>query len=134
MKELFAGKRVLLVEDNELNREIARVILTDEGLIVEEAVNGQIAVDMIQNSEPGTYELVLMDVQMPVMDGYEATRQIRKLSNRILANIPIVAMTANAFEEEKKIALSCGMNGHITKPIDVTVLFETIKQIIKSNQ
>ncbi len=134
MKELFAGKKILLVEDNELNREIARVILSDEGLIVEEAENGQVAVDMVKNAQPGEYEVILMDIQMPVMDGYEATKEIRGLQNRLLANTPIVAMTANAFEEEKKKALSSGMNGHIAKPIDVAVLFETIKQIIKSKQ
>ncbi len=133
-KELFAGRRVLLVEDNDLNREIARALLADEGLIVEEAVNGQIAFDKVRQSNPGDYDLILMDIQMPIMNGYEATKQIRSLSNKFLANTPIVAMTANAFEDEKKRALSCGMNGHIAKPIDVTVLFETIKQIIKSNQ
>lgn len=134
IKELFAGKRVLLVEDNELNREIAKALLTEEGLIVDEAVNGQEAVDKVTQSNPGYYEMILMDIQMPVLDGYEATKQIRSLSNKLLANTPIVAMTANAFEEEKKKALSGGMNGHIAKPIDVTVLLETIKQIIKSNQ
>lgn len=134
MQQLFKGKRVLLVEDNDLNREIARVLLTEEGLIVEEAINGQKAVDMVRESEVGYYELVLMDIQMPVMDGYEATKQIRGLADRILANVPIVAMTANAFEEERRKALACGMNGHIAKPIDVDVLFDTIKQIIKSNK
>ena len=133
-QEVFAGKRVLLVEDNDLNREIARMLLTEEGLIIDEVVNGQQAVDAIRNSQPGYYELVLMDIQMPIMDGYEATRQIRNLSNRILANVPIVAMTANAFAEERRKALACGMNGHIAKPIDVNVLFETIKQILKANQ
>ena len=110
------------------------MLLTDEGLIIDEAINGQEAVDKISQSQPGDYELVLMDIQMPIMDGYEATKQIRGLSNRILANVPIVAMTANAFEEEKKKALASGMNGHIAKPIDVAVLFETIQQIIKSNK
>lgn len=133
MKRLFAGKRILLVEDNPLNREIARVLLTDEGLLVDEAENGQIAVDMIRSANPGDYELILMDIQMPVLNGYEATKQIRELQNRILANIPIVAMTANAFEEEKRKALLSGMNGHIAKPIETTVLFETIKQFMKSN-
>lgn len=133
MKELFAGKRILLVEDNDLNREIAKAILADEGLIVDEAVNGKIALEMVSQAEPGTYEVVLMDIQMPVMDGYEAARQIRSLSNMAQANVPIVAMTANAFEEEKRKALASGMNGHISKPIEVAVLFETIKQIIKTN-
>ena len=100
----------------------------------EEACNGQEAVDMVKSSAPGYYDLVLMDIQMPVMDGYEATKEIRRLPNPLLANLPIVAMTANAFEEEKRQALSCGMNGHITKPINVAVLFDTIMQILKSNQ
>lgn len=134
MKELFTGKRILLVEDNDLNREIATMLLSDAGFVIRKAVNGQEAVEIISRSQPGEYELVLMDIQMPIMDGYEATKQIRHLPNRILANVQIVAMTANAFEEEKRKALASGMNGHIAKPIDVAVLFETIKQIIKSNQ
>ena len=134
MKAIFSGKRILLAEDNEANREIVRVILKDEGITIEEACNGQEAVDMVKSSAPGYYDLVLMDIQMPVMDGYEATKEIRRLPNPLLANLPIVAMTANAFEEEKRQALSCGMNGHITKPINVAVLFDTIMQILKSNQ
>jgi CheY-like chemotaxis protein len=110
------------------------MLLSDAGFVVEEASDGQKAVDKVSASNPGYYDLVLMDIQMPIMDGYEATRQIRKLSNKLVANVPIVAMTANAFDEEKRQALSIGMNGHIAKPIDVTVLFETIKQILKSNQ
>ena len=134
MKALFAGKRILLVEDNDLNREIARMILSEEGIVIEEAEDGQIAVDKIEQSTPGYYDLVLMDIQMPVMDGYEATKTIRRLPNKLVSNVPILAMTANAFEEEKKQAMSCGMNGHIAKPINVPVLFETIKQILKANQ
>lgn len=133
MRQLFAGKKLLLVEDNELNREIARMLLKEEGLIVEEACNGREAVEMVENSWVGEYQLVLMDIQMPVLDGYEATKQIRALANRELANIPIVAMTANAFEEERRKALECGMNGHIAKPIDVAVLFNTIQQILIAN-
>ena len=129
--DIFAGKRILLVEDNDLNREIARVLLTEEGLIVEEALNGREALEMVASSQDGYYNLILMDVQMPVMNGYDATRQIRKLSNPRLADIPIVAMTANAFNEEKKNALSCGMDGHIAKPIEVSILFSTIKEILK---
>lgn len=131
-QELFVGKRILLVEDNDLNREIARRLLLDEGFVVDEATNGKLAVEAVSQSQPGYYELVLMDIQMPVMDGYEATKEIRHLSNPLLANVPIVAMTANAFEEERRKALASGMNGHVTKPIDVSVLFETIKQIIKN--
>ena len=131
-QELFVGKRILLVEDNDLNREIARRLLLDEGFVVDEATNGKLAVEAVSQSQPGYYELVLMDIQMPVMDGYEAAKEIRHLSNPLLANVPIVAMTANAFEEERRKALASGMNGHVTKPIDVSVLFETIKQIIKN--
>jgi CheY-like chemotaxis protein len=134
MAELFKNKRILLVEDNDLNREIARMILTNEGFMIEEATDGHKAVEKVREATPGYYDLVLMDIQMPIMDGYEATKEIRRLSNRLLANVPIVAMTANAFEEEKRQALSVGMNGHISKPIDVVVLFETIQQILKSNQ
>ncbi len=128
---IFEGKRLLLVEDNDLNREIARMILSEEGLIVEEAADGGEAVEKVSSSEPGYYSLVLMDIQMPVMDGYEATRRIRQLSNSALADIPIVAMTANAFAEERTKALSCGMDGHIAKPIEVPVLLKTIKEILK---
>ena len=130
-KALFAGKRILLVEDNDLNREIARMLLAEAGFILEEAVDGRIAVDMVQKAKPGYYDLVLMDIQMPNMDGYEATRHIRGMANEALANIPIVAMTANAFAEEKKEALSCGMDGHIAKPIEVNLLFKTLKEILK---
>lgn len=122
--------RILLAEDNELNQEIAVAILGDAGFIIEVAENGQIAVDMLKNSEPGYYQLVLMDVQMPVMNGYEATRQIRNLENRTLATIPILAMTANAFEEDKQEAARCGMNGHISKPIDVENLFSMLHKVL----
>ncbi len=123
--------RILLAEDNELNQEIAKMILEDAGFSVEVASNGQIAVDMLQKSEPGYYHLVLMDVQMPVMNGYEATKSIRALGNPGLSSIPILAMTANAFEEDKKEALESGMNGHLAKPIDVEVLFDTLDKILK---
>ena len=129
-KELFAGKKILLVEDNALNREIARMILSEEGFVIEEAENGKEALDRMSTAEPGEFSVVLMDIQMPIMDGYEATKAIRNLPNRILAKVPIVAMTANAFEEEKKEAISRGMNGYVTKPIEVSALFETLKQVI----
>jgi len=122
--------RILLVEDNELNQEIASSILTEAGFAVEIADNGQIALDMLQDARPGHYDLILMDVQMPVMDGYTATRAIRALGDRRLATIPILAMTANAFEEDRKEALHAGMNGHIAKPIDIGKLFETLDAII----
>ena len=123
--------RILLTEDVALNQEIATVLLEDAGFSVEVADNGQIAVEKVKRSRPGYYQLVLMDVQMPVMNGYEATREIRKLKNRALASIPIIAMTANAFEEDKQEAMRCGMNGHISKPIDVKKLFWTLDQILK---
>ncbi len=127
----FRTGRILLAEDNELNQEIAEAILGDAGFEVEIAENGQIAVDMLNKAEPGYYQLVLMDVQMPVMNGYEATREVRSLDNPEIANIPILAMTANAFEEDKQAALRCGMNGHIAKPIDIDNLFGTLRQILK---
>ena len=129
--DVFRTGRILLVEDNELNQEIALAILGDAGLTVELATNGQIAVEMVKNSKPGYYQLILMDVQMPVMNGYEATREIHKLENKELASIPILAMTANAFEEDKKEALKNGMNGHISKPVDVEKLFETLGEILE---
>ncbi len=122
--------RILLVEDVELNQEIAVAILEDAGFTTEVAQNGRNAVDMVRRSEPGYYQLVLMDVQMPVMNGYEATQEIRNLENRKLASIPIIAMTANAFEEDKQAALKCGMNGHIAKPIDISKLFETLDSVL----
>ena len=122
--------RILLAEDNELNQEIATAILGDAGFTTEIAGNGQIAVEMLKKSEPGYYKLILMDVRMPVMDGYEATKTIRKLENRQLASIPILAMTANAFEEDKQEALQSGMNGHLAKPIDVRALFDTLDTIL----
>ena len=122
--------RILLAEDNELNQEIAAAILNEAGFSTEIASNGQLAVDMLKNSEPGYYRLVLMDIQMPVMGGYEATRIIRNLENKELASVPILAMTANAFEEDRQEALRCGMNGHIAKPIDIEKLFETLNQVL----
>ena len=122
--------RILLVEDNELNQEIATAILEESGFLVETAEDGQQAVDMVTQSQPGWYQLVLMDVQMPVMNGYEATRQIRQLEDPKLAGIPILAMTANAFEEDKQEALRSGMNGHISKPINISKLLETLTAML----
>ena len=113
----FKGKRILLVEDNELNREIATEILNEYGFLVDSAENGAVAVERVKHSAPGDYDLVLMDVQMPIMNGYEATKQIRALDNPGLAGITILAMTANAFDEDRKEALKCGMNGFLSKPI-----------------
>ncbi len=123
--------RVLLAEDVEMNQEIAVAILENAGFTVDTADNGQIALDMVSSSKPGFYQAVLMDVQMPVMDGYEATQRIRQLPDKSLADIPIIAMTANAFTEDKEEALKSGMNGHISKPIDVHVLFDTLDRIIQ---
>ena len=120
------GMRVLLVDDNEMNREIAEEILTEKGVVVDTANDGDVAVEKIVNSAPGTYELVLMDIQMPRMNGYDATRTIRGLPAPRKANIPIVAMTANAFEEDKKNALLAGMDGHLAKPIDYEKLIQTL--------
>jgi len=127
----FSGKRLLLVDDNELNMEIAEELLLEAGFLVETAENGQISVEMVQNSEAGYYDAILMDIQMPVMDGYQASREIRSLENKDLAEIPIIALTANAFDEDKKEALANGMNAHIAKPLDVAVLYETLEKILK---
>ena len=124
----FVGKRILLVEDNELNQEIAIAILEDEGLEVETANNGQEACEVLLEKGAGYYDLVLMDIQMPVMDGYEATEQIRAFEDEELSNIPIFAMTANAFEEDKKKAFAAGMNGHIAKPINISMLMEELRK------
>ena len=123
--------RILLTEDNELNQEIATAILEGAGFTIEIAENGQVAVDMLSRSQPGYYQMILMDVQMPVMNGYEATRIIRKLENRKLASIPILAMTANAFEEDKQEALRSGMNGHIAKPINIEILMQELDKVLK---
>ena len=124
------GKRILLVEDNDLNREIAVEILGEEGMLIEEAEDGSIALDKLLEKGPGYYSLVLMDIQMPVMDSYTATQKIRSFENKELANIPIIAMTANAFEEDKRKALEMGMNAHVAKPIDVKHLLDVIERII----
>ncbi|MCI9168248.1 MAG: response regulator [Dorea sp.] len=129
-KKSFKAGRILLAEDNELNQEIAVAILTDAGFTVEIAGNGEMVVNMLEQSEPGYYQVVLMDVQMPVMDGYEASKKIRALKDQRLSSIPIFAMTANAFEEDRQEALKSGMDGHIAKPIDIGVLFETLSTVL----
>ena len=123
-----SGRCILLVEDNELNSEIIVEILNEYGYMVDTAGNGAQAVEKVKNSKPGNYDLVLMDVQMPVMNGYEATRQIRALNDPALAGITIIAMTANAFDEDKKKALECGMDGFLTKPIVIEELIGTIQK------
>lgn len=124
------GKHLLLVEDNELNREIALEILREYGFVLDVAENGAVAVEMVSASAPGTYDLILMDIQMPVMDGYEATRRIRALESPSLANIPILAMTANAFNEDRRAALRSGMNGFLSKPIDIAELIRTLQGVL----
>ena len=127
----FTKKRVLLVEDNAFNREIAVELLTDAGLEVEEANDGSIAVEILKNNPAGYYDAVIMDLQMPVMDGYEATRIIRSFEDIRIATIPIVAMTANAFSEDKKKALDCGMNAYLTKPINIKDLLKVMNLILQ---
>ena len=124
------GKRLLLAEDNELNREIAEELLSDSGFVVETAEDGTVALEKVKNSVPGYYALVLMDIQMPRMNGYDAARAIRALEDPKLAAIPIVAMTANAFDEDRKRALESGMNAHIAKPIDIKKLLEVLTEIL----
>ena len=124
----FRGRCILLVEDNELNSEIAVEILNEYGFLVETAENGAEAVEKVKNSTPGNYDLVLMDVQMPVMNGYEATKQIRALDDPKLAEITILAMTANAFDEDKKKAMECGMDGFLSKPIVIEELLRTLQK------
>ncbi len=126
--------RLLLVEDNELNREIASTLLRAKGFTVEEAVDGNAAVKMVKKSEPGYYSLVLMDIQMPNMNGYDATKAIRALKNKKVAGVPIIAMTANAFDEDRRQALECGMNDHIAKPIDVDKWMEVIYRVTKKGE
>ena len=122
--------RILLVEDNELNREIAETLLTEAGFEVEAAENGSEAVEMVKAGGAGRYKVILMDIQMPVMNGYEATKAIRALDDAALNSIPIIAMTANAFEEDKQTAINYGMNAHIAKPIKIKNLFDTLDSII----
>ena len=130
-KSILEGKRVLLVEDNELNAEIAMAILEQSGLVLDRVEDGLACVNRLSEVDADFYDLILMDIQMPNMNGYEATRRIRQFENVKKASIPILAMTANAFEEDKKMAMEAGMNGHISKPIDVNVLEKQIINIFK---
>ena len=133
-KMSFTGKRLLLVEDNMINMEIANMVLSQAGFIVDTAENGKEAVEKISNSEPKYYSAVLMDVQMPVMDGYTAARKIRELDNKELAELPIIAMTANAFKEDEDEALKAGMQAHIAKPIDVKILLQTLTSVLSEKE
>ena len=126
----FKGKHILLVEDNELNREIAQEILREYGFLVDSAENGAVAVEKVSTAAPGSYDLVLMDVQMPIMDGYTATRKIRALDDPARSKLPIIAMTANAFDEDRRNALESGMNGFLSKPIVIDDLVQELRKIL----
>ena len=126
----FKGKQILLVEDNELNREIAQEILREYGFLVDTAENGAVAVEKVSTAAPGSYDLVLMDVQMPIMDGYTTTRKIRALDDPARATLPIIAMTANAFDEDRRNALESGMNGFLSKPIVIGDLVQELHKIL----
>ena len=128
----FEGMRALLVEDNMINMEIAQMLLEQAGFLIETAENGKIALEMTEASKPGYYDVILMDIQMPVMDGYTAAKAIRGLPDAGLAGIPIIAMTANAFQEDIKKAVEAGMNGHIAKPLDIPDMKATLQQVLKN--
>lgn len=130
----FTGKRILLAEDNELNREIATEILKEAGFSIECAENGQQACEMVSGSNPGYYDLILMDIQMPIMDGYAATQAIRSMENSDISQIPIIAMTANAFEEDRERALKSGMNGHLPKPIDLDKMMSVLRELFSEKK
>ena len=131
LPSLGEGRRILLVEDNEINREIETELLQDAGFTIDEAVNGAIAVEKVRASMPGEYDLILMDIQMPVMDGWQAAQAIRALANPALAAIPIVALSANVFQSDINKSLDSGMEAHLTKPIDIPALMKTIERILK---
>ncbi len=130
----FKGRRILVVDDNDLNREILVDSLSEEGFVVEEAIDGSFAIEKLRDSEPGYYELVIMDLQMPVMDGYETTAIIRKFSDKVVADIPIVAITAEAFAEEKSKAFNAGMNAYLVKPVDMPSLLKVLMLFLRDNK
>ena len=129
-KNCLNGVRILLVEDNEINTEIATELLTEEGCIVETANDGVVCIDMIEKADADYYKMILMDIQMPVMNGYDATLAIRKMKDTKKARIPIIAMTANAFAEDTQKALSVGMNAHVAKPVDMNILVPTMMKYL----
>lgn len=129
----FTGLRFLLVEDNELNREIAAMLLSDTGAVVEMACNGEEGLHHFEEAPAGYYALILMDIQMPVMDGYTATRKIRRLKRPDASTIPIIAMTANAFAEDVAACMEVGMNAHLSKPLDMQIVQETIQSFTHKN-
>ena len=127
----FTGKKILLAEDNEMNQMIAVEILKSAGFTIDIASNGAEAVELMEQAPVGTYDVILMDIQMPIMDGYEAARRIRAMEDQEKAEIPIIAVTANAFEEDRKIALEAGMNGHLAKPYDIDAIMKTLSELLK---
>ena len=127
----FTGKKILLAEDNEMNQMIAVEILKSAGLTIDIASNGAEAVELMEQAPVGTYDVILMDIQMPVMDGYEAAKRIRAMEDQEKAQIPIIAVTANAFEEDRKIALEAGMNGHLAKPYDIDAIMQTLAELLQ---
>ena len=129
-KNCLNGVRILLVEDNEINTEIATELLTEEGCIVETADDGVACVDMIEKADADYYKMILMDIQMPIMNGYDATITIRKMKDTKKASIPIIAMTANAFAEDTQKVLSVGMNAHVAKPVDMNILVPTMMKYL----
>lgn len=129
-KKIFVGKRILLAEDNDLNWEIAEDILSEAGFELERAENGQVCVDMFQSSTPNYYDIILMDIRMPVMNGYDATKNIRALQREDV-NLPIIAMTADAFSDDIQHALESGMNEHVSKPIDIDRLIQILAKYLK---
>ena len=132
--EILEGRNILLAEDNDLNAEIAEVILESAGLKIERVEDGIQCVNRIMEMPTGTYDMILMDIQMPKMNGYKATQAIRNLPDKDKACIPIIAMTANAFEEDKRDAIAAGMNGHIAKPIQVDKLLSILAEIIRQQE
>ena len=133
-REILEGRNILLAEDNDLNAEIAEAILERAGLKTERVEDGIQCVNMIEKMPAGTYDMILMDIQMPKMNGYKATQAIRRLPDKDKACIPIIAMTANAFEEDKRDALAVGMNGHIAKPIELDKLLSMLAEVIKQQE
>ena len=127
----FEGKKLLLVEDNELNQEIAVEILKESGFVIDVAEDGAVAVEKMKTAACGQYDLILMDIQMPVMDGYDATRVIREIENPALAGIPIIAVSANTFEEDRRMAIESGMNAHLGKPLEPPKLYKMIEKFFK---
>ena len=127
----FSGRRILVVEDNELNAEIAQCLLEERDFTVECVYDGSQAVERIRSTPPGTYDVILMDIMMPVMDGLDATRAIRAMDREDCKTIPIIAMSANAFDDDLKKSVACGMNGHLSKPVEVEKLYQVLHQVLQ---